>query len=101
MLLETRSVSAKTPRDGKLEIAPETAERLASLGRDFALDTPGASGRARLDSMACTCARGQGATHIHHFVTSALLMALVPGSLVRIEIAEAEPRLRIVPAPIH
>jgi hypothetical protein len=101
LLLETRAVSAKTPRDGKLEVAPETAERLALFGRDFPLETPAASGRARLGTMACTCAKGKGATHIHHFVESVLLMALVPGTLVRIEIEESGPRLRIALAPVN
>jgi hypothetical protein len=98
MLLERRTVSRKTPRDGRLEITAESAARLAALGGDFALARGDAEGRARLHSMPCGCAKGaSGATsgHVHHFVESPLLMALVPETTVLVELEEATETVRV------
>ena len=98
MLLERRIVSRKTPLDGKLEISPDVAARLAGLGDDFALASAGRTGRARLESMTCSCAKGAGSGHVHHFVESPLLTALAPESVVRLELDAAQPgTLRIEP----
>jgi hypothetical protein len=101
VLLEIRTVSPKTPRDGKLEILPETADRLARLGADFPLHIAGGTSSARLSTMACTCAKGAGATHVHSFLESVLLKVLRPGTQVRIEFDELGSRLRISDAPVH
>jgi len=101
MLLEQRTVSRKTPRDGRLEITAESAARLAALGSDFALSRGDAEGRAHLHSMPCGCAKGTSdATngHVHHFVESPLLMALVPETSVLIELEEATETVRVVRA---
>lgn len=98
VLLERRAVSRKTPLDGKLEISGASAERLATLGAEFALASGGATGRARLLSMACGCAKGAGSGHVHHFVESPLLMALRPESDVLVELDETPLRLRVEPA---
>jgi hypothetical protein len=101
MLLEQRTVSRKTPRDGRLEITAESAARLAALGSHFALSRGDAEGRAHLHSMPCGCAKGTpGATsgHVHHFVESPLLMALVPETSVLIELEEATETVRVVRA---
>ena len=99
MLLERRSVSRKTPLDGKLEISAEAAARLAALGDDFALASAGRSGRARLHAMTCSCAKASAAgSHVHHFVESPLLRALAPGSDVRVELDERDSTVRVEPA---
>ncbi|HEU4564879.1 MAG TPA: hypothetical protein VFS05_09540 [Gemmatimonadaceae bacterium] len=78
MLLERRTVSRKTPGDGKLEISEEAAFRLREeFPAPFALRVNGAAGRGRVATMPCTCARAGGA-HEHHFLESELLRALVP-----------------------
>ena len=99
MLVERRPVSRKTPLDGKLEISPEAAARLAGLGADFPLATAGREGTGRLESLACSCAkRAAGGAHVHHFVASPLLRDLAPGTDVRVELDERQGRLRIEPA---
>ena len=98
MLLERRSVSRKTPLDGKLEISSASAARLAALGADFPLASAGREGRGRLQEMTCSCAKAAaGGSHVHHFVESPLLTALVPGSEVRVELDEERPALRVEP----
>ena len=98
MLLEQLPVSRKTPKDGMLEISAEAAARLAVLGAEFALATEGGEGRGRLKALACSCAKGAGAGHVHHFVESPLLMALAPGSEVRVELDYVNRALRVEPA---
>jgi hypothetical protein len=98
MLLEQRPVSPKTPLDGKLEISPAAAARLAALGTEFPLASAGGTGLGRLQSLACTCAKGAGGSHVHHFVESPLLRALVPGSEVRVELDEERSALSVEPA---
>ncbi|MBK5187179.1 MAG: hypothetical protein JJD97_02980 [Gemmatimonadaceae bacterium] len=92
MLIERRTVSRKTPRDGKLEISARAAAQLGSLGASFPLRTGRGDGSARLIAMMCSCekvaATGQ---HQHHFVESDLLRALEPDTEVRIETDDARP----------
>ena len=97
MLLERRTVSRKTPRDGRLEISAGSAERLAALGREFAVATGGVTGRGRLEAMPCGCAKGAGGGHVHHFVESPLLTSLVPESTVLVELDEASDTIRVEP----
>jgi hypothetical protein len=52
MLLDERTVSRKTPLDGRLEISAAAADRLAALGDDFALVSAGRAGRGRLRASA-------------------------------------------------
>ena len=86
MLIEQRIVSRKTPLDGKLEISFDSATRLGSLGQSFPIRAAGELGVARVEAMTCTCEKGHGGQHQHHFVESAVLRALVPGSEVSVEI---------------
>jgi hypothetical protein len=88
MLLETRTVSPKTARDGKLEISPDVALRLEALGAEFPVETSRGRGVGRATSMACTCARDAGAGHVHHFVESALFQSLPPSAEVQLELDE-------------
>ena len=98
MLLDERTVSRKTPLDGRIEISAAAADRLAPLGDEFALVSAGRAGRGRLRSLACTCAKGAGGDHVHHFVESPLLAQLTPGAAVRVELDERGPEVRIEPA---
>jgi hypothetical protein len=88
MLLETRTVSPKTARDGKLEVSAEVASRLGVLGEEFAVETPSGRGLGRSTAMACTCAKGAGEGHVHHFVHSELFQSLPSGAEVRLELDE-------------
>jgi hypothetical protein len=92
VLIEQRTVSRKTPMDGKLEISARAAEQLARLGATFPLRTEGGEGRARLHAMSCTCTKAASAgEHLHHFVESDILRALEPGTDVRVEVDDARP----------
>jgi len=95
VIIEEREVSRKTPHDGKLEISAEAAARLAPLGADFSLVAGGRESRGRVERMACSCAKGAGSGHEHHFVASPALTALAPGSRVRVELDEVERAVRV------
>ena len=97
MLLEHQPVSRKTPLDGKLEISPVAAARIAALGVEFSVASAGREDSGRLQSAACTCARGAGDRHVHHFVESPLLRQLTPGTEVRVELDEDRRAVRIDP----
>ena len=75
MFLERRTVSRKTPGDGKLEISPESAELLRSAGQELDIELGGIRAAGRLETMACAC-RKVGRAHEHHFVVSELLKSL-------------------------
>src|SRR5678815_6178379 len=70
--IEHRTVSRKTPGDGKLEITKSAAERLEPLGAQFSLLVDGKHGDGALGTMPCTC-RGHDKPHVHYFVESDLL----------------------------
>ena len=100
MLIEHRIVSRKTPLDGRLEISESTALHLEPLGETFRVRTAHGDGEARLHVMTCTCAKsGSTGQHVHHFVESDVLRALVdydldelePGADVRLELDGARP----------
>lgn len=95
MLLEERTVSRKTPLDGRLEISVETARRLGPLGPDIRLASGGRQGVARLHAMACTCAKGAAGSHVHHFLESPLLRTLAPESTARVELDETGGSVRV------
>jgi hypothetical protein len=97
MLLDERSVSRKTPLDGRLEISAEAADRLTPLGDEFALACAGHDGRARLHKLTCTCEKGSGGSHVHHFVESPLLASLAPGTIVRVELDESAQTVCVEP----
>ena len=89
--LETVVVSRKTPDDGRLLITEALAERLAAIGPHLAVERDGELATARLHRMTCTCGKGTsgGAAHVHHFVESPLLTALIPGAEVALRLDEA------------
>lgn len=96
-LIERRTVSRKTPGDGKLEITKVAASALESLGDHFAVLVDTREGDARLGSMPCTC-RGGDTPHVHYFVESALLRTLAAGTEVDLTLDDAGKRLLIVSA---
>lgn len=88
MQLEVREVSRKTPCDGRLEIGETTARRLAGLG-DLVVEVGLQRAAATLESVACQCGKGGGASeHVHHFVQAPLFTALVPGETVVLELLD-------------
>ena len=89
MFLERRTVSRKTPGDGKLEITKPAAERLRPLGATFQVELGGRRAPGQLASMACTC-RGADAPHEHYFVASELLRALRAASEVDLSMDRAK-----------
>ena len=92
MLIECRTVSRKTPLDGRLEISEAAVSQLAPLGASFCVRTAQGEGDGRLHEMACTCARAESTgQHVHHFVESDVLRALEPGATVRLELDGARP----------
>jgi len=89
--LATIAIGRKTPRDGKLEIPPEAAHRLDSLGAGPLRVTIAGAGAARghadalVSVMACTCEKGRsGGPHEHHFLESAAFRELEPGRTARL-----------------
>lgn len=99
MLLEQCTVSRKTPLDGKLEISPDAARRLASLGTDISISTPGGNDFALLSSLECSCEKAATGRHSHHFLESDSFRTLTPGATVQLELDTDAVRLRVSEAP--
>lgn len=102
MILEIRTVSRKTPLDGRLEITPESSARLAALETTLSVvvgEGANATGAvpARLESMSCTCAKGSSNGHVHHFLHGDALHRLQAGASVHVMLDEAGATVRIVP----
>lgn len=95
--VERRTVSRKTPGDGKLEITKFAAQRLESLGSEFPLAVDAQRGRGSLGAMPCTC-RGGDKPHVHYFVESDLLRALAAGSEVDLFLDDGGTELFVVTA---
>lgn len=91
MLLEQRTVSRKTPGDGRLEITKRAAARLGEVGASFAIDFKGKRSNGSLVSIPCTC-RGAENPHEHYFIEDAAFRDLKPGTLVDLEL-ESDGRL--------
>jgi hypothetical protein len=90
MFIEQRTVSRKTPQDGKLEISAAAAARLHALGASFLLRTAASEGSGRLIEMSCTCTKASASgQHQHHFIESELLRALEANTDVRITLDDA------------
>lgn len=85
--LEDRTVSRKTPGDGKLEITKPAAEKLGPAGTTFPLETPSGRGTVELRSQPCTC-RGEANPHAHWFLVSPLLRSLIPGTEIRLSLED-------------
>jgi hypothetical protein len=80
-------VSRKTPLDGRLEIPESLARRLSSNDVALTVSLQGADVPARVEEMACTCAKGGAAgNHIHHFLASDRLKSLQAGANVSLDV---------------
>ena len=97
MLLERRTVSRKTPNDGKLEISRATADAVSSFGPRLTVEWRGTDAPAAVIAMACTCAKGAG-QHQHLFIESDLFRTLEAGSEVDLRLEEGTHRLSVTPA---
>ena len=93
--IERRTVSRKTPGDGKLEITKVAARTLEALGDRFTVTVDTRHGDGRLGTMPCTC-RGDDAPHVHYFVESELLRTLAAGTEVDLKLDTDGKRLLIV-----
>ena len=87
MFLEKRTVSRKTPKDGKLEISERAAASLPTPGFELDLVVNGVAGRGSVTSMRCTC-RGAGDEHVHYFLQSELLKALRVDTEVMVDVSD-------------
>lgn len=103
-LLERRTVSRKTPGDGRLEISRAAADRLRAGEAGLEVEYAGARAAARLQSMECTCQKGTAA-HEHHFVVSELLRSLRASTEVELLVEEPAPlsaqRLLLAVRPVE
>lgn len=90
IVLETTAVSRKTPRDGKLEIRKETAQRLRDVGA-ITVIVGGVEGPGSVVTMPCGCKGVE--THIEHmFLQAEGLRASSPESSVELTLdSEALP----------
>ena len=75
-VLEVRTVSRKTARDGKHEISPDTAARLRRLAMPLNVIVDGVRDRGSVASMPCTC---RPEAHEHWFIQAEALRALEAG----------------------
>ena len=97
MFRERRTVSRKTPGDGRLEITKEAAHRVMRIGDTFDVDLSGERVVASLGTFACSC-RGPETPHLHYFLESQRFKALSPGSVVDLEVEPRTARISIRPA---
>jgi hypothetical protein len=79
--LERRTVSRKTPGDGRLEITRETARRIEPLGARVPMAMDGAEFEATVGTLPCTC-RGEDKPHVHYFLQAERFRGLSPGTTV-------------------
>jgi hypothetical protein len=92
VFLERRTVSRKTPGDGRLEITKSAAQRLESLGPTLVIDSDGNRVRGTIGTFACTC-RGESNPHVHYFLEAERLKQLSPGNEIDIELDETSNRV--------
>jgi hypothetical protein len=92
IFLERRTVSRKTPGDGKLEITRPAARQLAQSGPAFTIDVAGRTGLATLGDFECTC-RGPEERHVHYFLESELLKGLEPNTRIDVDFDATQRRL--------
>jgi hypothetical protein len=92
--LERRTVSRKTPNDGRLEITKPAAAACKALPATFDVEIAGTRTAARLGTMECTC-RGADNPHVHYFIESAALKQLAPGREVDLDLDAEEKVVRV------
>jgi len=94
MLLERRTVSRKTPLDGRLEITKRAAQRFDDLDGSFDVDLAGERARGTIGSMDCTC-RGADNPHVHFFIESPAFKQLAAGEDVDLDLDTTTRTVRV------
>jgi hypothetical protein len=94
MVLERRTVSRKTPLDGRLEITKHAAERFGDLAGAFDVELAGDRVPGSLGTMECTC-RGAENPHVHYFIESSALKQLAGGDEVDLDLDAATRTVRV------
>ena len=97
MHLDRRTVSRKTPRDGKLEITPGAAARLVGLGAELRAEWDGARAPAAVVTMTCSCG-GDAMQHEHHFLESVIFRTLPVGEVVDLALDSRVVRVAVTPS---
>ena len=93
--IERRTISRKTPGDGKLEITKVAAAGLEPLGHEFLVVVGERAENAHLGTRPCTC-RGEDNPHVHYFVESDLFRTLTAGATVDLVVDDAHKRLLVL-----
>ena len=88
-------VSRKTALDGRLEIPESLARRLSDSDVPLRISIPGGESDVRVEEMACTCLKGAGGNHVHHFLAADALKALPAGCNVNLSVDVDEGAVRI------
>jgi hypothetical protein len=88
-------VSRKTPLDGRLEIPESLAHRLITSDAPLVVSIPGAQEEVRVEEMPCTCAKGAGGNHVHHFLAAEALKSLPVGANVNLAVDVDDGSVRI------
>jgi hypothetical protein len=83
-LLERRTVSRKTARDGKHEISADTAARLRALPPPLEVIVDGVADKATVVAMPCTC---RPEAHEHWFIEAGALRSLEAGRVATTSLA--------------
>jgi hypothetical protein len=99
MLLERRTVSRKTPLDGRLEITKRAAQRFSDLTGTFDVELSGERVRGAIGTMDCTC-RGVDNPHVHYFIESPAFKQLAAGDEVDIDLDTATRTVRVERRPV-
>ena len=103
MFVERLTVSRKTPGDGKLEISSAAAEHLRRTPAALEIEIGTLLAPATVEMFTCTCQK-VGHAHEHHFVTSEVLKALQPATLVDLQLItirdDAGARTRVAVLPV-
>ena len=97
MHIDHRTVSRKTPRDGKLEISEAAAAHLANMGEEIHVEWNGARATATVSAFTCTCAKG-GGPHDHHFLQSPIFTSLPVGAGVDLILRAGTVRVELTPS---
>lgn len=88
-------VSRKTALDGRLEIPESLARRLSDSEVPLRISIPGGEADVRVEEMACTCTKGAGGNHLHHFLAADALKVLPAGANVNLAVDVDEGLVRI------
>jgi hypothetical protein len=99
MLLERRTVSRKTPLDGRLEITKRAAQRFDDLDGAFHVELGGDRTRATIGTMDSTC-RGVDNPHVHYFIESPAFKQLAAGDEVDLDLDTATRTVRVDRRPV-